>query len=238
MEGFAYNNIFETKGIEYIIIIFFLVIIIPFWFFINKQKTFSKQISNVFNVLSAGILKIPQGLYFSKNHTWAHLEKSGEAKVGLDDFLLKITGYVNLSQLKLPGETIQKGDVMAEITQNGKRLQVTAPISGKIVNANVPVCENAELLNDKPYENGWLYSIKPGNWKNESSDFYLAEDATVWMSKELERFKDFLNISLTRHSLEPSMLTLQEGGELRLNPLAELEPEIWEDFQKEFLILE
>lgn len=235
MEGFTYNNIFDTKGIEYIVIIFFLVILIPFWIFVNKKTNVSKQIQHVFSVLTASILRVPQGLYFSKNHTWAYLEKGGEAKIGLDDFLLRIVGDVKVSQLKLAGETIRKGDVIAEINQNGKKLFVTSPISGEIANTNVQVSENPQLLNIDPYEKGWFYSVKPTNWKIETSDSYLAEDATSWISKELERFKDFLNVSLTRHAQEPSMLTLQEGGELLMNPLAELQPEIWDDFQKEFL---
>jgi len=39
MDGFFYNNIFETKGIEYLIIITFLVLIIPFWLKINKKAS-------------------------------------------------------------------------------------------------------------------------------------------------------------------------------------------------------
>ena len=73
------------------------------------------------------------------------------------------------------------------------------------------------------------------NWKAETSGFYLAEEATSWINRELERFKDFLNVSMAKYSGEPSMVTLQEGGELRINLLSELQPEIWNDFQKEFL---
>ena len=37
MDGFSYINIFDTKGIEYLVIIAFLVMIIPFWIIINKE---------------------------------------------------------------------------------------------------------------------------------------------------------------------------------------------------------
>ena len=37
MDGFSYFNIFETKGIEYMAIIAFLALLIPFWFVLNKQ---------------------------------------------------------------------------------------------------------------------------------------------------------------------------------------------------------
>jgi len=36
MEGFTYVDIFATKGIEYLVIILFLLLIIPFWKFLSK----------------------------------------------------------------------------------------------------------------------------------------------------------------------------------------------------------
>lgn len=235
MEGFSYTNIFETKGIEYLIIISFLLVITPFWLFVSKENKVSKKIQNALNVLTASIIKIPQGLFFSKNHTWLHLEKTGLAKIGLNDFLLKIIGDVQVNEMKTPGELVQKGDLIAEINQNGKRLKVFSPISGEIVDSNFFLIEKPGLLNDDPYGKGWFYKVKPTNWAADTSTCYLAEDATSWITKELNRFKDFLSISVGKYSLEPALVTLQEGGELQINPLAEMQLEIWDDFQKEFL---
>jgi glycine cleavage system H protein len=53
MDGFSYSNIFETKGIEYIIIITFLVLIIPFWLIINKREAIKRKIMNALGILSA-----------------------------------------------------------------------------------------------------------------------------------------------------------------------------------------
>ena len=36
MEGFTYVDIFATKGIEYLLVIVFLLVIIPFWMFLNR----------------------------------------------------------------------------------------------------------------------------------------------------------------------------------------------------------
>ena len=87
MDAFTYKDIFETKGIEYIIIIAFLLLLIPFWILLNKSPKIKAEIQKAWDVLTANILRIPQGLFFSRNHTWAFMEKSGLAKVGLDDFL-------------------------------------------------------------------------------------------------------------------------------------------------------
>jgi glycine cleavage system H protein len=235
MDGFTYTDIFETKGIEYLIIIAFLIILIPFWIIINKGKTVITHFQKVLGVLTAQILRVPQGLFYSKNHTWAYLEKSGNAKVGLDDFLLQIVGNVNMDNLKNPGTKLKKGELLAEVDQNGKRLMIYSPITGEIIRTNDTISENPEIMIEDPYEKGWIYIIKPSNWKTETNTYFLAEEATKWMEKELERFKDFLTISIGKHASQPSMVALQEGGELRQNVLSELDHEIWEDFQESFL---
>jgi glycine cleavage system H protein len=235
MESFTYTNIFETKGIEYIAILVFFAILIPFWILLNKKIPIKKQIKKALGFLSANVLKIPQGVFHSQNHTWAFMERNGEAKVGLDDLLLHITGEVKVRSLKNFGENVNKGDLLLEIDQNGKMLKVFSPISGKIMNTNDSVGKNPEILNQDPYGNGWIYKIKPVNWKIETNDYLLAEETIEWSKKELERFKDFLAESVKKYSPDQSTVILQDGGELRDNTLSEFPEEVWKDFQEDFL---
>ena len=235
MEGFTYNNIFETKGIEYLIIIGFLLLIIPFWIFINKQAAVKAKIKRAVGILSESILRIPKGLFYSKNHTWAHLQKSGNAIVGLDDFLLHITGEVRFKNLKVQGDFIQKGEIMAEVMQDGKTLQITSPLSGEIFGLNSLLNKNPSLLNEDPYGEGWLYSIRPTAWIRDTSSYFLADEAVAWSKKELLKFRDFMAESMKKQSPETAMLILQDGGELCDRPLSELPEAVWQDFQKSFL---
>ncbi len=235
MDGFSYTNIFETKGIEYLVIIAFFAILIPFWLILNRKVKITSQFQKALGVLTANVLKIPQGLFYSKNHTWTHLEISGIAKVGLDDLLLHLTGEVKFNTLRKPGEQVKKGDILAEIDRNGKQLRILSPISGEILKTNSQLSENPELLNQDPYGDGWIYKIKPTNWVVETNAYYLAEDATKWSAKELERFKDFVASSMKKHTAEPAYLILQDGGELSDHTLSELPNEVWQDFQKDFL---
>ena len=99
MDGFTYNNIFEMKGIEYLAIAIFFAILIPFWIILNKEVKTKQKVQRDLGNLTPYSLKIPQGLFFSRLHTWAHLEKSGLAKVGLDDLLVHITGEVKFSRI-------------------------------------------------------------------------------------------------------------------------------------------
>lgn len=235
MDGFSYYNIFDTKGIEYLVIIAFLLLLIPFWLALNKQVQIKEHFRKALGVLSAAILKVPQGCFYCKNHTWAYLEKSGSAKVGLNDLLMHITGEVNLRPLRNPGDEILKGELLAEVDQNGKSLQIFSPISGKILGANTALSMNYHLLSEDPYGKGWIYDVKPTNWVAETASLYFADEATNWLKKELERYKDFLAMNLAKSMPETSYAVLQDGGELIDNSLSDLPGELWQDFQKEFL---
>ena len=235
MDGFSYSDIFATKGIEYLIIITFLVLLIPFWIVLNKKAVIGKKIQNALGILSAGILRIPQGLFYARNHTWMHLEKSGSAKVGLDDLLLHMTGEVKFSKRKNPGETIRKGELLTEVEQNGKLLRILSPVSGEITNINSIIYENPGMLNEDPYGKGWICEIKPSKWIVEADACYFAEAATHWYTIELERFKDFLAMSMRNYSPESSLMIMQDGGELCDHTLSTLSGEIWKDFEKEFM---
>ena len=136
MDGFSYTDIFATKGIEYLVVITFLLLLIPFWMILSKESTFSTRLRKVFSDLSFKVLKIPQGLFYGKNHTWMFMEKSGEAKVGLDDLLLHLTGEVKCLFSKNTGEIIHKGDLFLELIQDDKLLKIISPVSGQIMSVN------------------------------------------------------------------------------------------------------
>ena len=93
------------------------------------------------------------------------------------------------------------------------------------------------MLIEDPYGEGWIYKIKPSNWIAETKSCYFAEEATSWSARELERFKDFLAVSMKNYAPEPSMVILQDGGELTDHSLSAFSEEIWKDFEKEFLNL-
>lgn len=235
MDGFSYHNIFDTKGIEYIAILFFFAILVPFWIVLNRKARIRKQAREAAGILTSSKLRIPQGLFFSRNHTWSHLMRSGIARVGLDDLLLTITGEVSVIPKAQPGDTIRKGDLLAVIDQNGKQLNILSPISGVIQSDNQAVLSQPEVLSEDPFRTGWLFEIKPSDWIAETSGFFLAGEATTWMSKELTRFKDFIVNAAGKDSANLPGIVLQDGGEIREHTLAEMPAGLWKDFEDSFL---
>ena len=234
MDQFTYTDIFDTKGIEYLIVIAFLLLIIPFWIMLNRPVRLKTRLIETAGALTAGILRIPRGLFFSRNHTWSQLEGSGLARIGMDDLLLHLTGGVEVGFLQSQGEKVSRGDVVARIIQGNKELKITSPISGEIEQVNTGLGESPGVVNEDPY-GSWLYRIRPDKWQEETSKSYLAGEASQWMEGELSRFKDFLAGALAGGDTPASEPVLQEGGELVDFPLSGMEQKVWSAFQAKFL---
>jgi glycine cleavage system H protein len=235
MEGFTYNDIFETKGIEYIAILVFFALLIPFWLILNRKMKAGRKIHNAVGLLSMAVLKIPAGVFHSKNHCWTFLDKKGIASLGVDDLLIHFAGDVKFSNQKKPGDKVMKGEWIATLTQGSKELKLFTPISGDILTVNSKLTDFPELLNEEPYGNGWMFRIKPDNWVAETSNYYLAEEAVEWTSNELARMKGFIVQASEPYSADKSMIVMQDGGEISDRPLSGFPQEIWTDFQLEFL---
>ena len=233
MDGFTFHDIYQTKGVEYLVIIAFLIVLIPFWLIINKKVQISAKLRSALGAMSLGSIRIPEGVFFGNNHTWAFLEKSGKAQVGVDDMLMHVTGNVSIKPLYMPGDMLSKGDPMAEIFQEGKVLKVFAPISGEVMAVNAP--SDIDEASADPYSEGWIYRLEPKAWKAETAGFYLGREARLWFQAELERFKDFIARSMVKNAPANAMLVLQEGGEVADHALESMNARVWEDFQKEFL---
>ena len=79
MDSFHYIDIFSTKGFEYIVVIFFLLALIPFWRYIISpvQASIGLQTSGIRGVFNKIALSIPRGIHLDPTHTWAFLERSG-----------------------------------------------------------------------------------------------------------------------------------------------------------------
>ncbi len=191
----------------------------------------SEVFSGVFNEAS---ISIPKGIFFDKTHTWAFMEKNGTVKIGLDEFLLHVTGPLSRVKMKNIGDIIQKGESILTIIRFGKQLTICAPISGKIISNNVDLIKNPSKVNSSPYNEGWVYLIEPSNWLRDLQFLIMADKYKNWLKNEFIRLKDFIAIIAQSNNAELQPI-LQDGGILRDNVLEDLGPEVWEEFQIKFM---
>lgn len=186
-------------------------------------------------IIQAGSMNVPKGIYFDKTHTWVFMERNGEVRMGIDDFLGHVTGSFTRIMMKDEGEQIRRGEPIFSLIRDGKKLTVNAPVSGTIRGINVSLLSNTEALTRSPYEEGWIYLIEPANWLSELGVLSVAERYKSWIEQEMIRLKDLLATAMARGNQHPAYVVLQDGGAIVEGALGEMGPDVWEDFQEQFL---
>ncbi len=106
-------------------------------------------------------MAIPDDRRYSKEHEWALVEDAGTVLVGISEFAQAELGDVVYVELPKAGERVKAGGQIGEIESVKAVSDLFSPVSGEIVEVNDGVKQNPELVNESPYENGWLLRIKP-----------------------------------------------------------------------------
>ncbi len=199
----------------------------------KRSYTFTIQTPQSYAVFSKDSVYTPKGFYFAPNHNWVQIEKNGNAKVGIDDFLNKVLGSFRIKNTAQVGQLVQKGEELAQIEMSGKSLKINSPIDGKIISVNKSLIENPTQLRQAPYENGWIVNLEPFNLKENLLSLNIGAEVVSWMKNEISRFKDFLS-SLSRKA-EPVGVTLYDGGNICEGVLDNFDQETIKKFEDEFL---
>jgi len=201
----------------------------------NRKAGLPDFIAGQTSVFDDKNLIIPAGLYFDKTHTWAFMEQDGKVKIGIDDFLQHVTGPITGIGMKNPGVRINKGDQLCIIIQKGKHLIIYSPVSGTIMEQNPELFTDSSVINNSPYSGGWVYRIEPSNWLRETVLLSMADKYRTWLNGEFIRLKDFLASAVQTNTPQSAQVIFQDGGVLKDHVLADLGPEVWEDFQTKFI---
>jgi len=146
-----------------------------------------------------------------------------------------VTGTITRVILKEPGEFVRRGEKILTIIRYGKQLSLYSPVTGTIKSFNHNLDKNSSLMNSSPYADGWVYKLEPGNWLREIQFMFMAEKYKEWLREEFIKLRNFFEVSVKSNNDVYSHVILQDGGELKNNVLANLEPEVWEEFQSNFI---
>lgn len=105
-------------------------------------------------------MPVPEDRRYSKEHEWALVEPDGAVLVGVTDFAQHELGDVVYVELPAPGERVAQFAKMGEIESVKAVSDLFSPVSGEAVAVNADLKANPELVNESPYENGWLIRVK------------------------------------------------------------------------------
>ena len=105
--------------------------------------------------------EVPDNLSYTNEHEWVNLQDDGNAKVGITDHAQDALSDVVFVELPDIGSEFSKGEPMAVAESVKAASDIYAPVSGKIVSVNTKLEESPELINESPYDFGWMVVIEP-----------------------------------------------------------------------------
>jgi glycine cleavage system H protein len=108
-------------------------------------------------------LKHPAHLKYSKTDEWVRVE-GDEAVIGITDYAQDQLG--DIVYIELPwdaGQNVTHEAKFGDIESVKATSELVSPISGDIIAVNAELKEHPELINDDPYEQGWMLRIKLAN---------------------------------------------------------------------------
>lgn len=104
--------------------------------------------------------EIPADLRFSESHEWVSQEEEGVVKIGITDHAQEQLGDLVFVELPEEGASFGQGDASAVIESVKAASDIYTPVSGVIVAVNEAVVDSPEIVNNDPYGDGWLFSVR------------------------------------------------------------------------------
>ena len=103
-------------------------------------------------------MDFPEELKYSKEHVWVRMERD-TAVIGITDFAQEELGIVSGIVLPDEGDEVEQDDSVGSVEARKTVADIYAPFSGTVKGVNHEVIDNPALVNDDPYDGGWLVEI-------------------------------------------------------------------------------
>lgn len=102
-------------------------------------------------------------LKYLASHEWARVEEDGTVTIGISDHAQEELGDVVFVDLPEVGIRVNLGEEAGVVESVKAASDIYSPISGDVVAVNGVLEDAPETVNQSPYDEGWLFKIKPAD---------------------------------------------------------------------------
>lgn len=104
-------------------------------------------------------MDFPEELKYTEEHEWVLVEDD-IVTIGITDFAQDQLGDVVFVELPEEGDTLDAGKALGVVESVKAVSDIYAPVSGEVVEVNEELPDEPEVLNNSPYEDGWMVKLK------------------------------------------------------------------------------
>ena len=133
------------------------------------------------------IFRVPTNpkIYFNENDCWAHVI-GNRARIGVTDFVQQnLSDILYFTPPDVDAEIDQFGEV-GEIESSKSVFELISPVSGKVISINETLIQKPELINENPYESGWVAEIELTDFESDKELLIGFDQYFEIMKKKVE----------------------------------------------------
>lgn len=126
----------------------------------------------------------PADLKYTKEHEWVRMD-GDVGTVGITDYAQDQLGDIVLVDLPTIGTSVSYMEKFGEIESVKAVSELFSPITGEVTEVNTALAESPELVNDEPYEGGWMLRVRLSD-RAEADGLLSAVDYEQFLATEAE----------------------------------------------------
>lgn len=128
---------------------------------------------------------VPAELKYTHSHEWVRSEGNDEYTVGITQHAQELLGDMVFVELPEVDSDVSREDEAGVVESVKAASDIYAPLSGTIVAVNEELDSAPELVNEEPYNEGWLFRIKISD-SSELDELLSAEEYQALLAEEDE----------------------------------------------------
>ena len=118
--------------------------------------------------------KVATDRLYNADGMWARAEGT-RVTVGVSDFFQQHNGDVAFAEVWAAGRSVAAGEEFASIETIKADVELSSPVTGKIVESNEKLVLEAEIINEDPYGAGWLAVLEAADWPTDRANLLTPE---------------------------------------------------------------
>jgi len=104
-------------------------------------------------------MNIPSNLKYSQTDEWVRVE-GDTATVGISDYAQHELGEIVYLELPEVGRQVSAGTAFGVVESVKAVSDLNSPVTGEVIEINAPLTDDPSVINDSPYEDGWIIRVK------------------------------------------------------------------------------
>lgn len=106
---------------------------------------------------------VREELKYLTSHEWARVEADGTVTVGITDHAQDALGDVVYVETPDVGSEVAANEEAGVVESVKAASDIYSPVSGEVIAINESLEESPEIINSSPYDDGWMFKVKPHN---------------------------------------------------------------------------